>query len=255
MRKLSRVALGAGLLVLLAVSAHADTIPQYVVGQGWITINSTFATHTYRIGVVLGRSYCAETAVADFGLDAAISGLKVGDHNFNTIVPFRDSYASEPSADISPGSFGPSRVCWISHVAEGPVNYVVENDISADGVPRKFRVVDTTLWCPWFFSGSGFEAFVLIKNTTNIPLHLWVELRNPAGTYIGTPYQGFLIPADGSVNFQLSGPPFNQTNASGAILISHDGPPGALVANTTSLSFGQGVSFDTPFSSRVDFSH
>jgi hypothetical protein len=37
------------------------------------------------------------------------------------------------------------------------------------------------------------------------------------------------------------------------VQIAHSGPPGALIANVTSLSFGSGVSFDTPASLRQDF--
>ena len=29
------------------------------------------------------------------------------------------------------------------------------------------RAVETTLFCPWFISGNGFEAFILTRNTTN----------------------------------------------------------------------------------------
>jgi hypothetical protein len=46
---------------------------------------------------------------------------------------------------------------------------------------------------------------------------------------------------------------FALTSAAGGVQIAHNGPPGALIANVTSLSFGSGVSFDTPASPRQDF--
>jgi hypothetical protein len=36
------------------------------------------------------------------------------------------------------------------------------------------------------------------------------------------------------------------------VYIAHNGPPGSLVVNVTSLSFTLGVSFDTPASPRQD---
>jgi hypothetical protein len=61
---------------------------------------------------------------------------------------------------------------------------------------------------------------------------------------------------NGSYNLQVSAPPptgFALASAAGGVQIAHDGPPGALIANVTSLSFGSGVSFDTPASPRQDF--
>ena len=45
---------------------------------------------------------------------------------------------------------------------------------------------------------------------------------------------------------------FGISLASGGVSIAHDGPPGSLIANVTSLSFSTGVSFDTPASPRQD---
>jgi hypothetical protein len=39
---------------------------------------------------------------------------------------------------------------------------------------------------------------------------------------------------------------------SASVLIAHDGPPGALVANVTTLNFTSGVSYDTPAVPRLD---
>ena len=62
-------------------------------------------------------------------------------------------------------------------------------------------------------------------------------------------------PGNGSYNLQVSAAPpvgFGLTAASGGVYVAHDGPPGSLTANVTSLSFGSGVSFDTPASPRQD---
>ena len=117
----------------------------------------------------------------------------------------------------------------------------------------RVRVVDTTVFCPWFFSGNGFEAFILIKNTTGTTRSATVRLSSPSGTTLGT--QSGTAPANGSYNLQVSAAPptgFGLSSASGGVYIAHNGPPGSLVVNVTSLSFVLGVSFDTPASPRQD---
>jgi hypothetical protein len=114
--------------------------------------------------------------------------------------------------------------------------------------------VDTTLFCPWFFSGDGFEAFVLIKNTTGTAHNATVTLIGISGATLGT--QSGTAPANGSYNLQVSfAPPtgFGLGTAHGGVSIAHDGPPGSMIANVTSLGFSSGVSFDTPASPRPDF--
>jgi hypothetical protein len=72
---------------------------------------------------------------------------------------------------------------------------------------------------------------------------------------VGTPRPG-IAPANGSFNLQVSAGGangFGLASASGGVLIAHDGPPGAVIANVTSMGFGSGVSFDTPASPRQDF--
>ena len=81
-----------------------------------------------------------------------------------------------------------------------------------------------------------------------------MTLYNPAGAPLGT--QTGTVPINGSYNLQVSAASptgFGLTSANGGVQIAHNGPPGALIANVTSLSFGSGVSFDTPASPRQDF--
>jgi hypothetical protein len=255
--KSSRIALlGAGLLALLPAASFSDnqtlaTASQYVVGQGWITVSSLLGgppSRFYRFGVVAGRSYCGETAAADFGNDIADTALILRSDS-GALITARDDYDSEPSADLT--SPGPSRVCWVATVANGISNTFEEFDFTANA-NRKFRIVDTSMWCPWFLTGGGFDAFVLIKNTTNQVFNVQTSLYNTLGLQMGTTVSQTITP-NGSLNYQLSTFPFSVASDSGTIQISHTGPPGALVANTTTLSFAQGVSFDTPFSGRADY--
>jgi hypothetical protein len=138
-------------------------------------------------------------------------------------------------------------VCYIANVTEENLARVTAG---ASGTPGGFRVrvVDTTLFCPWFFSGSGFESFILIKNTTGTAHSASVRLSAAAGTTIASPQTG-IVPANGSYNLQVSASPptgFGLSLASGGVSIAHDGPPGSLIVNVTSLSFSTGCPSTRP---------
>jgi len=250
-RTLMAAALG---LALAPAVLHADnltvgTATEYVVGQGWMFANAPTGGRWYAIGVVAGRSYCAETAVNDFSNVNPDTGILVKAQNTTTTLFDGDEYPSEPSADQS--NFGPTRSCWISPVTDTRAYLELYDFNLSENV--RFRVTDTSIWCPWFVSGSPYTAFVLMKNTTN---HAWTvntTLYTPAGAVIGVT-QSTTIPANGSIVYQLDAAPFSlPAGTAGTIQVSHNGPPGAIVANATTISFSAGVSFDTPFSARADY--
>jgi hypothetical protein len=63
-----------------------------------------------------------------------------------------------------------------------------------------------------------------------------------------------LLPAFGNIALSAA-TDFGTTviAASGSAQLSHDGPPGASVANTTTLSAQQGLNFDSPFLTRQGY--
>jgi hypothetical protein len=170
--------------------------------------------------------------------------------NGTTSIGINDDIDGEPGGGLL------SRVCYIAPASEDNVARVTAG---TNGTPGGFRVrmVETTLFCPWFgplFSGSGFETFILIKNTTGAAHGATVTLVGAAGVVMGSPQTG-VVPADGSYNLQVSAPPpigFGLSGVSGGLWIAHDGPPGGVIANVTTLNFGSGVSYDTPAVPRLD---
>ena len=201
----------------------------------------------FRYQVKAGRSYCAEVDNAETETSIRDTVLTVYRTDGTTIVGTNDDIADEPAASVL------SRFCYIATLDEDNLAKVTAGGTGVAGSFR-IRIIDTTLFCPWFFSGSGFEAFILVKNTTSTARNATVTLYNPAGTSLGT--QSGTAPVNGSYNLQVSAASptgFGLTSAAGGVQIAHNGPPGALIANVTSLSFGSGVSFDTPASPRQDF--
>jgi len=204
------------------------------------------AQNWFRYTVRAGRSYCVEVDNGRGEISIRDTVLSLFRADTVTSLGTNDNITDEPGGPLL------SRVCYIAPATEDNLANVTAGAGNTPGAFR-VRVVDTTVFCPWFFSGNGFEAFILIKNTTGTTRNATVRLSSPSGTTIGT--QSGTAPANGSYNLQVSAAPptgFGLSAASGGVYIAHNGPPGSLVVNVTSLSFVQGVSFDTPASPRQD---
>jgi uncharacterized repeat protein (TIGR01451 family) len=218
-------------------STSNDTLGAAPADQNW-----------FRYHVQAGRSYCVDVDNGKSDVSIRDTVLSVYRADGTTLIGSNDNIGDEPGGPLL------SRVCYIATASE---DNLADVTAGASGTAGGFRVrvMDTTLFCPWFFSGSGFEAFILVKNTTGTGRSATVTLFSPTGPAVAAPQSGS-VPANGSYNLQVSAAPptgFGLSSASGGVLIAHDGPPGALIANVTSLSFASGVSFDTPASPRQDF--
>jgi hypothetical protein len=201
----------------------------------------------FRYRATAGRSYCVEVDNGRTETTVLDTVLSVYHADGTTLIGANDNIADEPGGPLL------SRVCFIATVSEDNLADVTS---AAGGNPGVFRVrvVDTTTFAPWFFSGANFEAFILVKNTTGTAHNVTVTLLDPTGAPAAAPQSG-VMPANGSYNLQVSQAPpvgFGVASASGGVLIAHDGPPGAVGASLTSINFIAGVSFDTPASPRLD---
>jgi hypothetical protein len=204
------------------------------------------AQNWFRYTVRAGRSYCVEVDNGRGEVSIRDTVLSLFRADAATSIGTNDNIADEPGGPLL------SRVCYIAPATEDNLANVTAGAGNTTGTFR-VRVVDTTVFCPWFFSGNTFEAFILIKNTTGTARNATVRLSSPSGATLGT--QSGTAPANGSYNLQVSAAPptgFGLSSAAGGVYVAHTGPPGSLVVNVTSLSFVLGVSFDTPASPRQD---
>ena len=207
------------------------------------------AQRWYKFGVSANRSYCVETSQGEFNaanpdvLNDSI--LETFSDNAGTVlITSNDDNTREPTHQGFT-NFGPSRICEITTSTTGRQVRLTDNNAGTNS--WKLVISDTTLFAPWFFSGSGFEAFVLIKNTTGSATNVRVAFYNTAGGVIGT--SSGVAPANGSLNMQVS-TIFGAGLLTGGVSIAHDSAPGGVVASVTSLNFGTGVSFDVTASPR-----
>jgi len=230
----------------------------YVVGQGPMTIfiGNTGGTDTerwYTMGLTQGKSYCFETfrASGEYGADVDLV-VDVVQPGSGVVVNSFNSIAGDPSLGLA------SRWTRGCMVATASQEYFVRLHKNLCCVNREgnvqFRILDTTLHGPWWFvsSQSGYDAFVELGNTTTIPVSATVTIRSAAGTTLGT--NTLSIPAGGNAALSVANA-FGSTitAGSGSVQVAHDGPPGAIVGNVTTLSAATGLSFDSPMAMREGF--
>jgi hypothetical protein len=262
------------LIALLASLLLSATVPEafaqnttngssfgYIVGQGPINISigNTVGTDTerwYTTQFVQGKSYCIELtrANSDFNIDVDLN-VQVVNPPGTTVFTF-ENHLQGGDPGLGDNSRW-TRGCFIPTLATQA--YWIHLQRSACCPARtgnlQFQISETTLYCPWWFvnSGTGYNAFFEIANVTTATVNIEVTIRQGNGAVVGTK-QSRSIPPFG--NLALSaGTDFGTavTAGSGSVQLSHDGPPGAIVANTTSLSGLSGLSFDSPFLSRQGY--
>jgi hypothetical protein len=76
-----------------------------------------------------------------------------------------------------------------------------------------------------------------------------VRVYSAGGALLGT--QNVNIPGNGNTAVAVSG---FVASGSGSVTITHGGMLGSVVANTTTIGATTGISFDSPFTTRVAWS-
>jgi hypothetical protein len=244
-------------LLLAAIPAAAQNTSfggsvHLLVGQSpvRVTITSGNPTRYYDVPVVTGRSYCAEASASEQELNAGAASLSVFRQSTSPLGGTTDT-----GSTVEPKGIGASRICFISPATETMFVTLTDGLLTAGGIEYSLRVVETTLWSNWFFVAADYASWTLLRNTTNTAVTVNVTLRRPDGTSVGTPVTGQAIPGNGIYFVNARGImacdfPTACANANGSVEVAHTGSPDAIVGSQTTLSGGQGLSFDTLFFQR-----
>jgi hypothetical protein len=195
------------------------------------------------------RSYCVQTyGGADFDTSTTTG-------NTNTVLTLFGADATTVkdngvNDDIltEPRGWALSRVCFATGDIDEKVYIRVSAGVSGSSFKVRTQLIETTLFSNWFFTGSDYLAYTLIRNTTNEPLQYGIRWRNAAGTEVA--HDSGVLPANGSIAINARAYPGAVTAIAGTVDIIHIGPPDAIVASTTVLSTTTGLSFDAPFNTR-----
>jgi hypothetical protein len=157
-----------------------------------------------------------------------------------TVVVLNDNAAGEPRGT------GAARACWVAGADATVYATVATSAAPASPYTVTLRGVDTTLFCPWFFIGGDYNAFTILRNTTDAAVALTVRWRGLDGTVVGS----FATTLAANGTLAVNGRQYVAGATSGAIEVAHDGSPDAIQGSTTTLSGTLGVGFDAVFTQR-----
>ena len=247
----TRFLVAAAFLLSARVYGQANTLPgnaaNFQWGQKLTTFeNGTTTTTWWRGSVVSGRSYCAETgnvegtSIADKFVDTELDVFR-GDAT--TLVVHNDDTASEPLGSNY------SRACWIAVANEDYFVKLTPFTLGTSASNFSVRFVETTLFCPWFFIAGDYNAFSLLRNTSNTTLPgVVVTWRDLGGAVVGA--TAISIPANGTVILNARDFVNPALASNGSIEIAYLGSLDRLKGSTTTLSGTTGLGFDALFEQR-----
>jgi len=209
-----------------------------------VTVAFNFNTEEkwYVFKLRAGRSYCAEVTTGSQELNLTDPIVAVFQSNGASVIASNDDTSTEPD------SVTQSRACFVLPSAGSEVTYVRVTHLVNATRTHQMRLVETTMFCPWFFIAGDYNAFSLIRNTTDTPLNAVVNWRNGSGAIVGT--TNVVIPGNGNVALNANTFVNNATTSTGSIEIAHNGSEDALKAGTTTISPTTGIGFDSLFEQR-----
>jgi glucose/arabinose dehydrogenase len=178
---------------------------------------------------VEGRSYCAQLVAGPTATAGARPALSIFRVDLTTPL----------------GSGGTNSRCFVAPANETVVARVTQADASA----RTYRlhVIETTIWGNWWFIGSEYSSYTLLRNAADSPVVVTLTWRNQNGMVVGS--QTSTLPPRGLIAIDaravVSGA------ISGSVEIGHEGEPLAIVGSQTTLSATSGLSFDSGLAVRA----
>jgi hypothetical protein len=241
---------GLGLLMLglLPVTAFGqNTSPSsaavLLVGQRpvvtWVDDYTT--ERWYQVLIHGGQSYCVEATTGQReylqGRPVVTVTDSVGNHMYDSVAVG----ASEPEG------YEQARVCF--QAPAGPGLKVKLTDQSSGMRQYNLRMLETTLWSPWFYINGDYNSFLLLRNTTNLAVGVSVIWRDATGQFAMGAYTGS-IPGRGAVILNARDYVTGIGNYSGTVEVAHTGSLEAIVGQVTSLSGTTGLNFDSQLQQR-----
>lgn len=226
----------------------ANTSASYMWGEKATSSVNGLATTQFwfRLPAIQGRSYCVEAgnfegAYGDKSLDLE---LAVFGANGTTYIADNDDTREEPGGGIN------SRACWVQTLSSQ--NVLVRLSPHSSGGPTgavTLRFVETTLFCPWFFVAGDYNAFSLLRNTSETALPgVVVTWRGLNGNFAGS--TTVVLAGNGTAILNARDFVNSGVFSNGSVEIAHAGSPDQIQGSTTTLSGTTGLGFDAAFTQR-----
>jgi len=248
-RRLVQLILGAVLCLMPALaSAQPTTLATAnpgVLGQGRLLGLAASSQQYIRYRLTANRSYYA----------VCWSGFSTDQTRDCNDVDWRNSsdVSVTTSSEIEPfdGSFTSYGGDGDSVLPTVSGDYYVRVSSIAGGNVM-VMVIENTLFSPWWYGlpSAGYDSWVQIKNNTAQTISVTLRVYQNTGTVLATSAQS--VPANGVVLVQVGS--LVPAGGAGGLTLTFAGPPGSITANTTTLSGSTGLSFDAPFTPRMNWS-
>jgi len=207
-----------------------------VVPDGRVTAHTLVATALFGASLKIGNSYSVEAKKAT-GDTTPLGTLTMfsGDDGCNvpTLVT-RDTSGIDPAA--GPGG------ARVSFTATGVETYFRAR---LAGAPADFTLTwsDTAMFSPAWSTFGSFDTFYSFQNTTGAALSVTLTLFDTAGAMVSTATLPIPSGQTASANTATLGTPRNRT---GTARLTHDGPPGAVVAEAAVANFSISPAYVQP---------
>ena len=168
-----------------------------------------------------------------------------------TLTPFSgddgcsgtSTMAYRETASIDPGSGAASR--RISFTASGTGTFFrarLDNG-AGPAMPISFSWSDTTLFSPAWSTNASFDTYYSFQNTTGTAIGGTLTLLDTSGAVVSTFPVSIPAGQTASVNTASLGVSRNRT---GTAKLSHDGPPGAVLAEAVIANFSTSPAYVQP---------
>ena len=197
------------------------------------------ATQWFLVRTRIGHSYSAEihsptgtTLPADLAVFRGDDGC-----SGSSTASARDISAVDPAA--------PQTAARLSFTAIGlDRNYRLRlTNTSPTTVEYSFSVSETTLFSPAWSTNGSYDTYYSFQNTTSATLTGMLSLRDVAGVLVSSAVVVLPGGTTTSRNTVLLAAPRDRT---GTALLTHDGPPGAVLVEAAIANFGTSPAYVQP---------
>ena len=214
---------------LLVCASEIPVVPDGRLGAGSIAPGGTA---WYAASLHLGGSYSVEFKNST-GTTPAPGTLTVfkGDDGCapGTSLVTRDTTAIDPGA-------APSSAARVSFTASGSDRFYRMRLVNSSGTPVSFAlsVAETTLFSPAWTTNGNFDTYYSFQNTTGATLNGSLTLLDPTGAPLAT--MAVVVSPGGTTGLNTASLGVTR-NRVGTARFTHDGPPGAFVAESAIANF------------------
>jgi hypothetical protein len=235
----------------LAINNSAANARELFLGQNHYQNIPAGTSYWYKANLTAGRSYCIYTwgPQADPSVSALSLDMAVFRQDGTTAAATVSTADIEPRVEGPGGNNGEQRRI----IPSDTDSFRIRVDNNAAAAHNVFvMVVETTLFAPWFFvsPASGYDGYIEIRNNTTNTLTTVVTAFDPFGGQFGS----ISVDIPGNGNTVITATSLGVISSYGSVQIAHNGGPGAICANITTLSSITGLSFDSPFTPRMVWS-